>query len=130
MINRKSLRLIVIIFTVGSLSLFLILYLTSAGDFDILFSASAGLILAILNFLIGYLFIKRSYSASNNLFFSMLWGGLILRLMLTLSLTFIVLKFLEINEFGFIFSLLFFYVFFLIIEILYLNLKKIEHFER
>lgn len=85
--------------------------------------------MAILNFFIGYLFLKHSYSGSGSRLLSMLWGGMLFRLVLILFLTFIVLKFLEINVFGFIFSLLFFYVFYLIIEIFYLNLNKIEHFE-
>jgi hypothetical protein len=127
--NKKSFRLIVILITIFPLTIFFILHILSAWASNIFLSVCLGEIMATLNFFIGYLFLKHSYSGSGGRFLTMLWGGMLFRLVLTLFLTFIVLKFLEINVFGFIFSLLFFYVFYLIIEIFYLNLKKIEHFE-
>jgi hypothetical protein len=50
------------------------------------------------------------------------------RLILGLVLVLISLIFLEINTYGFIFSILFFYVFYLIIEIFYLNFGRKGHF--
>jgi hypothetical protein len=49
-------------------------------------------------------------------------------LFLGLILILITLVFLEINTYGFIFSILFFYVFYLIVEIFYLNLGRKSHF--
>jgi hypothetical protein len=53
-----------------------------------------------------------------------LWGGLLIRLLIGLTLILLTLFFLEINTYGFIFSILFFYVFYLLIEIFYLILGR------
>jgi hypothetical protein len=50
-------------------------------------------------------------------------------LVLILSIVVFSLKFLEINRGGFIFSVFIFYVFYLIIEILYLNLRRIDRID-
>jgi len=130
MIREKSLRLLTVFVTLSSLLLFFILYLTSVWNYTLFYSTLFGAIIVILNFMIGFLFIKFSLSRSNRIFQIMLWGGMLFRLIFILFLVLILLKFLELNTIGFIFSILFFYVFYLIIEILYLNFKKIEHFER
>ena len=130
MIREKSLRLLTVFVTLSSLLLFFILYLTSVWNYTLFYSTLFGAIIVILNFMIGFLFIKFILSRSNRIFQIMLWGGMLFRLIFILFLVLILLKFLELNTIGFIFSILFFYVFYLIIEILYLNFKKIEHFER
>ena len=130
MLNKKSLRLFAVVFTVFTLLIVAILYFTSILNYILFYSVLIGASVAILNFIIGFLFIKYSLSRSNSVFLTMLWGGMAFRLILILILVLILLKFLELNAIGFIFSILFFYVFYLIIEILYLNFKKIEHFER
>lgn len=89
-----------------------------------------GTSLAIINFTIGYLLIKFSINKSDKIFLLSLWGGLFLRLIIGLGLVLIILIFLEINTYGFIFSILFFYVFYLIIEIFYLNLGRNRRFGR
>ena len=130
MLNKKSLRLFAVVFTVFTLLIVAILYFTSILNYILFYSVLIGASVVILNFIIGFLFIKYSLSRSNNVFLTMLWGGMAFRLIFILILVLILLKFLELNAIGFIFSILFFYVFYLIIEILYLNFKKIEHFER
>jgi hypothetical protein len=130
MVSEKSLRLLTVSVTLASLLLFLILYIISEWSYKMFYSALLGTIIVILNFIIGFLFIKFSLSRSDKIFQIMLWGGMVFRLFFILFLVLILLKFLELNTIGFIFSILFFYVFYLIIEILYLNFKKIEHFER
>ena len=130
MLNKKSLWLFVVVFTVFSLLIVAILYFTSILNYILFYSVLIGASVVILNFIIGFLFIKYSLSRSNRVFLTMLWGGMVFRLIFILILVLILLKFLELNAIGFIFSILFFYVFYLIIEILYLNFKKIEHFER
>ena len=130
MVSEKSLRLLTVSVTLASLLLFLILYIISEWNYKMFYSALLGTIIVILNFFIGFLFIKFSLSRSDKIFQIMLWGGMVFRLFFILFLVLILLKFLELNTIGFIFSILFFYVFYLIIEILYLNFKKIEHFER
>lgn len=130
MMTEKSLRLSTVFVTLSSLLIFLILYITDAWSYTLFYSVLIGALIVILNFIIGFLFIRISLYKSDRMFIIMLWGGMLFRLILILILVSILLKFLELNAIGFIFSILFFYVFYLIIEILYLNFKKIEHFER
>ncbi|MBT8379244.1 MAG: ATP synthase subunit I [Ignavibacteria bacterium] len=130
MLNEKSLRLFIVISSILSLMVIVTLYYSSVLNFTQFYSILIGALIVLLNFFIGFLFIKFSLDKSNKLFITMLWGGMAFRLVFVLFLVVIMLKFLELNTFGFIFSILFFYVFYLIIEILYLNLKKTEHFER
>jgi hypothetical protein len=128
--NIKALRFVVFLTTVFLLLLFAGLYLTAVWDGELFLSVLAGSLIVILNFFIGFLFIKLSLPKRNDVFFSMLWGAMAFRLIFILILVFILLKFLELNAIGFIFSIFFFYVFYLIIEIFYLNLKKTEQIGR
>lgn len=129
MINNEK-RLLIFGFTISFsiLLLILILYSLSIISGMILKSIGIGFLLSFLNFLIGLLLIKFSISQSEKIFFATLWGGMLFRLVLGLSLILISLIFLEISTYGFIFSILFFYVFYLIIEIFYLNLGRKSHF--
>jgi hypothetical protein len=87
-----------------------------------------GFLVSAINFAIGLLLIKYSIEKTEKIFLIALWGGLLLRLIFGLTIVLISLIFLEINQYGFIFSVLFFYVFYLIIEIFYLNLRRRSHF--
>jgi hypothetical protein len=129
MINNEK-RLLIFGFSISFsiLLMILILYSLSVISWIILKSIAIGFLLSLLNFLIGLLLIKFSISQSEKLFLVALWGGLLFRLVLGLSLILISLIFLEISTYGFIFSILFFYVFYLIIEIFYLNLRRKSHF--
>jgi len=91
-------------------------------------SIIAGFLVSALNFATGLLLIKYSIDKSEKVFLIALWGGLLLRLIFGLAIVLISLIFLEINAYGFIFSILFFYVFYLMIEIFYLNLRRKSHF--
>jgi hypothetical protein len=130
MTTEKILRLSTVFVTLSTLLIFFILYVTDAWSYTLFYSVLIGALIVILNFIIGFLFIRISLNKSDRIFITMLWGGMLFRLILILILVSILLKFLELNAIGFIFSILFFYVFYLIIEILYLNFKKIKHFER
>ena len=105
-----------------------ILYLISALSGLMLKSILLGAILSMLNFALGYFLIKFSVNKSDKAFLLALWGGLFLRLILGLSIVLMTLIFLEINAYGFIFSTLFFYVFYLLIEIFYLNFGRKSKF--
>jgi len=105
-----------------------ILYLISALSGLMLKSILLGAILSMLNFALGYFLIKFSVNKSDKAFLLALWGGLFLRLILGLSIVLMTLIFLEINAYGFIFSILFFYVFYLLIEIFYLNFGRKSKF--
>ena len=80
--------------------------------------------LTTINFLLGFLAIKIGFSRSDKIFITSILGGMLFRLILLLRIVFISLKFLEINDNSFIFTVLIFYIYYLIIEIFYLNFKK------
>ena len=122
--NEKQLLIFCIIVSVLSLLLIIILFLLSSISGLIFKSILLGALLCMINFTIGVLLIKFSANKSNKIFLLALWGGFLFRLILGLSLVLITLIFLEINTYGFIFSILFFYVFYLLIEIFYLNLGR------
>ncbi len=122
--NEKQLLIFCIIVSVLSLLLIIILFLLSSISGLIFKSILLGALLCMINFTIGVLLIKFSANKSNKIFLLALWGGILFRLILGLSLVLITLIFLEINTYGFIFSILFFYVFYLLIEIFYLNLGR------
>jgi len=115
------------------ISLIIILILTILFIFsqisEIIFnSIIIGFSIPAINFALGFLLIKYSINKSEKTFLMTLWGGLLFRLFFGLLLVLISLIFLEINTYGFIFSILFFYVFYLLIEIFYLNLGRKSHF--
>jgi len=126
--NEKQLFIVCIVVFFLTLLIVSIFYLFSSISGLIFKSILLGALLSIINFIIGLLLIKISVKKSDNIFLLALWGGLLFRLILGLSLVLITLIFLEINTYGFIFSILFFYVFFLLIEIFYLNLGRKSQF--
>ena len=88
-----------------------------------------GSFISIINFLIGLSLVKFSINKSEKIFLIGLWGGMLFRLIFGLSIVIISLIFLEINTYGFIFSILFFHIFYLIIEIFYLDLRRKNRFD-
>ena len=85
-------------------------------------------VITFQNFVFGLLFILYGIKRSDKIFLISIFGGLILRLGIMLGLVLVCLKSLEINEISFIFSLLFFYIFYAIIEIIYLVFSKKQRF--
>lgn len=126
--NEKQLLLSGILSTAIIVSVVTILFILSGISQKLFISIIIGFTISAINFLIGIGLIKFSISKSEKIFLFSLWGGLLIRLILGLTLVLISLIFLEINTYGFIFSILFFYVFYLIIEIFYLNLGRKSHF--
>ena len=88
------------------------------------FSIMIGFAITTFNFIIGLTSIKIGLHKSQEAFFKIILGGMTARLLLMLSVVFISLKFLNINKNSFIFSILFFYILYLIIEIIFLYMKK------
>lgn len=127
-INEKRLLSFCFLVSIIILLVVTILHLTSEVSGLIFKSILFGALLSILNFTFGFLLIKFTVRKSDKIFLLALWGGLLLRLILGLSIVLITLIFLEINAYGFIFSILFFYVFYLLIEIFYLNLGRKSQF--
>lgn len=90
----------------------------------ILNSVFWGNLFAFFNLVLGLIFINWGYNKSDRVFFISVFGGSFIRLIIMLVLVLISLKFLELNTRNFIFSTLFFYFFYLIIEIIYIHLKR------
>jgi len=126
--NEKHLLILCLIISFIVLLGVTILYLISELTGLMFKSILLGAGFSTLNFTIGILLIKFSVNKSDRIFLLSLWGGLFLRLILGLLIVLITLIFLEINAYGFIFSILFYYVFYLVIEIFYLNLGRKSHF--
>lgn len=126
--NEKQLLIVCIVISFLTLLIVSIFYFFSGISGLIFKSILLGAFLSMMNFIIGLILIKFSVNKSERIFLLALWGGLLFRLILGLSLVLITLIFLEINTYGFIFSILIFYVFYLLIEIFYLNLGRKSQF--
>jgi hypothetical protein len=124
MISAKKILLFGISFGIFSLLILVILTLFTASNKIIFKSILIGDFLAFLNFILGLLFVSWGLNRPNKEFLASLFGGLLIRLSLLLILLTSTLIFLEINEISFIFSILFFYFFYVIIEIIYLNFRE------
>ena len=129
MANEKRILLFGILFILISILIISILFVYSLITIIFYKSILFGALVSTLNFIVGMLFIYLSIEKSEKFFLITLWGGFIFRLILILLIIVFMLIFLEINKGGFIFSVFFFYIFYLIIEILYLNSRRIKRFD-
>ncbi len=101
-----------------------LLYYSSNISSKTFSSITAAFLITTANSVLGMFSIHFGMSKSAKIFILSFLGGMIARLFLMLAAVFICLKFLQISQNSFIFSILFFYVFYLFIEILYLNQRK------
>ena len=108
------------------LSLVILLIITlNSQDNQIQFkSILIGDIVGFSNFVLGLVFIFIGINRPDKFFLMTVYGGILIRLFVLSVIVVIILKTLEINVNNFIFSLLFFYFFYLIVEIIYLNFRK------
>jgi len=113
-----------VILGVVSLIVFTVLAVSSLEAELIYKSIFLGDLLAFVSFLLGLLFTNWGIKKPNKQFLISLYGGTLIRLSLLVVLLILVLIFLEINEISFIFSNLFFYFFYVIVEITYLNHRE------
>jgi hypothetical protein len=81
-------------------------------------------LIMLLGFGLGVLVYVIGIKKSNPIFLALVWGGMFFRLILLTVMTFLALKFLEINQNTFIFSSFIFYILYLIFEVIYLNQRK------
>jgi hypothetical protein len=106
-----------VIFYVGVLIIlffcFIIGLITSFIFYSILYAS----ILIAVNFLLFIILYHNSYKKSNKTFLIYNLGGIGFRLALMLIGVFVVIKFLKIDEYGFIFALFIWYILFLGFEI-------------
>ena len=110
------------------LTIVTVLFLSSSLSGLLYKSILFGALHSLINFSFGILSINLSIKRSDKFFLITLWGGLLFRLIIGLTLVIITLIFLEINTYGFIFSIFFFYIFYLFIEIFYLDLRRKSQF--
>ena len=122
--SAKKILLFGILFGIISLLILAGYTLFDSSNRVIFKSILIGDFLAFLNFMLGLMFVTWGINRADKEFLASLFGGLLIRLSLLLVLLTSTLIFLEINEISFIFSILFFYFFYVIIEIIYLNLRK------
>ena len=81
-------------------------------------------IITTFNTGIGVISIKSGINKPEKMFFQRLFGGMVIRFFTTLIMVVLALLFLELNRISFIFSILFFYIFYLVVEIIYLNFRQ------
>jgi hypothetical protein len=124
MINEKTLRRFTILLTVTAFIAVTVFYVTSLVSFQNFLSFLLGAVLSILNFLLGFLFLNYGIKKPDKIFMIIIWGGMTFRIILLLTLVFIILYFLEINTVTFIFSIFIFYIFYLFDEIFYLLIRS------
>lgn len=103
---------------------FVIAYLFSAISQSFLVSVLTAFGIITLNFGLALASIKLGEMGTGKSFINYYLGGMLFRFFMMLLLVFISLKFLDITRNSFIFSILIFYIFYLIIEIIYLNFRK------
>lgn len=108
-------------------AIFLILLsLTFIADPDnrVFFSLLIAYLITTINFFIGFAAFKYGINKREKTFIITALGGIVFRLIFSLFLVLISLLFLELNPNSFIFSIFFFYILYISIEIVYLNLRK------
>ena len=103
----------------------IILFLTAHLDFSLFKSYSLGILIAALNFLIGFVAIRMGLNKPNKSFLIIVFGAVVIRFFLIFALIILTLTFLYVKMNSFIFTTFTFYFYFLIVEILYLKNQKI-----
>ncbi len=124
MTSLKKLTYFTLTFIIFSFLLITILFLIDVISADQLKSFIVAGSITIFNAGLGMISIKTGINKPEKMFFQRLFGGMVIRFLLTLIMVVLALLFLELNRISFIFSVLFFYIFYLTIEIIYLNLLQ------
>ena len=115
-----SVLIVILVFIVSTL----VLYLANIFDYSQFISILLALIITTLNFLAGLLSAKISLKKNEKTFIKIIFNSMVIRLFSMLILILITLLFLDINRNSFIFSIFIFYIFYLVIEVFYLNYRK------
>lgn len=102
-----------------------VLFASGQIDFSLFKSHSLGILIASLNFLIGFIAVRIGLNKPNKSFLLIVFGAVVIRFFLIFSLIILTLSFLYVRMNSFIFTTFIFYFYFLIVEILYLKNQKI-----
>lgn len=125
MTSRSKLTIFTAGFIIFVFSLILLSYFGNFISQAIFKSLTLAAAITTLNALIGFISIRSGIDKPEKIFMRRVFGGMIFRLFSTLIVVVLALVLLELNKISFIFSILFFYIFYLIIEIIYLNFRQI-----
>ena len=101
----------------------LLFYLDVLSKDDFKAFLLAGIITAF-NTGLAIISIKSVINKPESVFIQRLFGGMVIRFFTTLIMVVLALLFLELKRISFIFSILFFYIFYLVVEIIYLNFRQ------
>lgn len=114
--TSKQLRISTIVLLSPLLITFILNFMNLINNY-IFYSIMIAGIIIIVNFILYLIFFNLSIGKKNNLFLIYIMGGMGIRLFIVLLLVLISLKFLKIDETGFIFALFVWYVLSLVVEI-------------
>ncbi len=124
MISIKKLFLFASAFLVLTFLLIIILYLLNFLSEEFFKSFMLAGAITTFNAGLGTISIKSGINKPEKMFFQRLFGGMVIRFLTTLIMVVLAMLFLELNRISFIFSILFFYIFYLLVEIIYLNIRQ------
>lgn len=125
MLNKKLFIFFSVIIPLIAFLIFQFLYFSNSLDFTSYKSYTFGIIIAALNFLIGFLTIRIGLNKPNKSFLIIVFGGVIIRFFLIFALIILTLSLLYVRMNSFIFTTFTFYFYYLIVEVLYLKNQKI-----
>ncbi len=86
---------------------------------------AAGVVLSLLNFLIGYFSVEYAFEKPDETFLKVVLGGMAARLLATAGAVFVLIFLLDFHVVSLVSSLFFFYTLFLIFEIMHYNKKAV-----
>lgn len=95
------------------------------GRREVIIAVVLGALLSTLNVLLGYAAIEYSFGKPATTFLKVVLGGMGIRLMLLLGIIVVLITSLDVHVGGLVTSLGFFYIVYLILEVLYIQ-KKVE----
>lgn len=125
MLNRKLFIFFSVVIPLIAFLLIQFLYLSNSIDFSLYKSFTFGILIAALNFLIGFLTIRIGLNKPNKSFLIIVFGGVVIRFFLIFALIILTLSFLYVRMNSFIFTTFTFYFYYLIVEVVYLKNQKI-----
>jgi len=124
MTSRKKIFLFALFFLIIAFLIITFLLLIDVLSENQFKSIILGWIITTINVGLGIVSIKSGINKSEKVFMQRIFGGMVIRFMAILLMVVLALLFLELNRISFIFSVLFYYIFYLIIEIIYLNFSQ------
>ena len=124
MISYKKIPFFILIFLSFISLLSLILWLTGVLKLEHFKSFIFAGVITTFNAAFGFFSIKIGINKPEREFIRRVLGGMVIRFITTLVMVVLALLFLELNRISFIFSILFFYIFYLVLEIIYLNFHQ------